>query len=54
MYFKSTIPPTISHTTLIFSKTTIFHVPVGSGNAYKSATNWSQVASRIVEDIVIE
>ena len=30
------------------------HVPIGSGDAYKSATNWSHYASKIVEDIVIE
>ena len=54
VYVKSTIPPTLHNTTNVFPTTTIIHVPIGSGNAYKSATNWSNCANRIVEDIVTE
>lgn len=53
IYLKPVIPPTLGATNAIPSGTTI-HVPVGSGEAYKSATNWSNHAKYIVEDIVIE
>ena len=53
IYCNSTIPPSLGNTSSIPSITTI-HVPIGSGNAYKSATNWSYHSERIVEDIVIE
>ena len=52
MYFNSIIPPTLNSTTAIPATTTI-HVPVGSGDAYKTATNWSSFADKIVEDIEI-
>lgn len=53
IYLKSAVPPTITSINIIPSTTTI-HVPIGSGDAYKAATNWSYHSSRIVEDIVIE
>ena len=53
IYLKPTTPPSLNGTDAIPDNTTI-HVPVGSGNAYKSATNWSYHADRIVEDIIIE
>ena len=53
IYIYSTTPPLIHLSDTILSSTTI-HVPIGSGNTYKTATNWSYHANRIVEDIVIE
>ena len=50
IYLKSTTPPTLSSTNSISDYATI-HVPIGSGDAYKNATNWSYHSSRIVEDI---
>ena len=52
MYLYSTIPPTLGSTDTIPTTTTI-HVPIGSGDAYKNATNWSSFADKIVEDIEI-
>lgn len=52
IYFKPTTPPTLGNTDAIPTTTTI-HVPVGSGEAYKNATNWSYHSDRIVEDIQI-
>lgn len=48
-------PPAIAHSSTIeiMPSTTTIHVPVGSGEAYKSATNWSTFADNIVEDIVV-
>ena len=54
MYFYPTIPPTLVDTGAISRYTTTIHVPIGSGDAYKTATNWSNFADIIVEDIVIE
>ena len=53
IYLKSTTPPTLGNIDAI-PTTTIIHVPVGSGETYKSATNWSNHASKIVEDIILE
>jgi hypothetical protein len=50
IYFNPTTPPTLGNTAVIPSHTTI-HVSIGSGDAYRNATNWSYHASRIVEDI---
>ena len=50
IYLTPIIPPSLIGTSAIPTHTTI-HVPVGSGDAYKSATNWSSLASQIVEDI---
>lgn len=52
IYLHPTTPPSLSNTDAIPNTTTI-HVPIGSGDAYKSATNWSYHSSRIVEDIEI-
>ena len=51
-HFLSTTPPTLAHTDA-FYRTTNFckiYVPVGCGNAYKNATNWSTYASQIQEE----
>ena len=53
IYLKPSTPPTLGNTYAIPSHTTI-HVPVGRGDVYKSATNWSVFSDRIVEDIVLE
>lgn len=52
IYLYPTTPPTLMGTSIPF--TTTIHVPVGSGDVYKSKTNWSAYADKIVEDIVIE
>ena len=52
VYVKSTTPPSLNGS--VFTSSPIIHVPVGSEDAYKSATNWSNYASRIVGDIVVE
>ena len=54
MYLHPTTPPTLGATNAISTATTTIHVPVGCGDAYKTATNWSAYADIIVEDIVIE
>lgn len=52
VYLYPTTPPHLSRTDSMPSMlTTMIHVPIGSGDAYKAATNWSALASRIVEDI---
>ena len=50
IYLNPTTPPSLGSTNSIPERTTI-HVPIGSGDAYKSATNWSYHSARIVEDI---
>ena len=50
VYLYSIEPPVIGGI-LNFSASAILHVPIGGGDAYKSATNWSLLASQIVEDI---
>lgn len=52
IYLNPITPPSLGSTNAIPSTTTI-HVPIGSGAAYKTATNWSYHSDRIVEDIVI-
>ena len=51
IYLHPSTPPTLGILTI--PSTTTIHVPVGSGDAYKSATNWSSFADKIVEDIEI-
>jgi hypothetical protein len=51
VYVHSMIPPTLG--TSSFPVTTIIHVPIGSGDAYRNATNWSYYSPIIVEDIVL-
>lgn len=53
IYLKSIIPPSLSSSNAIPTTTTI-HVPVGSGEAYRNATNWSYHSDKIAEDIVIQ
>ena len=52
IYLNPTTPPSLSDKNAI-PITAQIHVPIGSGDAYKSATNWSYHSSRIVEDIEI-
>ena len=52
IYLRPTTPPTLNNTSAIPTTTTI-HVPMGCGDAYKSATNWSSFSDNIVEDIEI-
>ena len=49
IYLTSTTPPSLGNIYAIPIGTTTIHVPVGSGGAYKSATNWSSLAGQIVE-----
>lgn len=53
MYLYPTTPPTLANTSAISNYTTTIHVPIGYGDAYKNATNWSSFANKIVEDIEI-
>ena len=53
MYMHPTTPPTLGNTQAISTATTTIHVPIGSGEAYRTATNWSSFADKIVEDIEI-
>ena len=46
---KPTTPPTISSNTFISSNLNKIIVPVGCGDTYKSATNWSNFADYIEE-----
>ena len=50
IYLNPTTPPPLGNTGAMPYTTTI-HVPIGSGDAYKSATNWSYHSDRIVADI---
>ena len=52
IYLRPTTPPSLGSTSAIPDTTTI-HVPIGSGDSYRSATNWSYHSDRIVEDIEI-
>lgn len=52
IYLNSTTPPTLQAKDGM-SYTATIHVPIGSGSAYRSATNWSIHSGRIVEDIEI-
>ena len=55
IYLYNTIPCVLGSGAFINTNNTfIIHVPVGSEETYKSATNWSQYADRIVGDIVLE
>ena len=53
MYLHPTTPPTLLSTISISTYTTTIHVPIGCGDAYRNATNWSSFADKIVEDIEI-
>ena len=53
IYLYPTTPPTLQNTNAISTATTTIHVPIGCGDAYKNATNWSNFADKIVEDIEI-
>ena len=47
--FEATTPPTISSRTFDESKINKIIVPAGCGETYKTATNWTTVADKIVE-----
>lgn len=55
VYMLPITPPILERDDVFTNtKTTpTIHVPIGSGDAYKSATNWSSYADQIVEDIEI-
>lgn len=54
MYIKATTPPSIDPYSIgSLSSSTIIHVPIGYGEAYKNAENWSRYSDIIIEDIVI-
>lgn len=48
IYVYSTVPPALGRYAIPSGAT--IRVPVGSGNTYKNATNWSNYSERIVED----
>ena len=49
-YFYATTPPTLeSSSSLNCSYHTKIYVPAGCGEAYKTATNWTTYADKIVE-----
>ena len=51
VYINSITPPVLG---AYFHSDVTIHIPIGCGDTYKSATNWSRYASQIVEDIVLE
>ena len=53
VYLYPTTPPTLKGMAGTLQEATI-HVPIGSGESYRSTTNWSSLADNIVEDIVVE
>ena len=53
IYLYPTTPPSLYDVSAISTATTAIHVPIGCGDAYKNATNWSSFADKIVEDIEI-
>lgn len=52
VYLETINPPSLG--TNVFDTSCTIHVPVGSEETYKSATNWSEYADKIVGDVVIE
>lgn len=48
-YIKAVTPPTLASANAFSNNSCNIYVPVGSGAAYKAATNWSSLASRIYE-----
>ena len=52
VYLNCSIPPSLGNINSM-PQNAIIHVPIGSGNAYKSATNWSYYANYIIEDVKI-
>lgn len=51
LYMHSVTPPTLGNVLAIpYNADLKIHVPVGSGQAYKTATNWSGRAAMIIED----
>ena len=60
MYVRCLVPPTLSAETAIdlvregAKENLTIHVPVGHGEIYKAATNWSAFADNIVDDLTVE
>ena len=52
IYLNPIVPPILGESPFDSTVTTI-HIPIGSGDAYKTATNWCYYSSIIVEDIEI-
>nr|WP_302829775.1 leucine-rich repeat domain-containing protein [uncultured Bacteroides sp.] len=48
-YIKATIPPTLDNSDAFNNNPCMIYVPIGCGVAYKTATNWSALSSRIQE-----
>ena len=55
VYIHAVTPPILDDNIVFrtFPTSTTIHVPIGSGDAYRTATNWSYYSARIVEDIEI-
>lgn len=53
-YVKTVNPPTLGYAGITSTSSLTIHVPIGSGDAYKAATNWSKYADKIVEDVVVK
>lgn len=49
MTILATTPPTLSDTNAISTATTTIYIPKGTLNAYQTATNWSDFASKFIE-----
>ena len=49
MTIKATTPPSLANTNAISTATTTIYIPVGTLEAYSTATNWSSFASKFVE-----
>lgn len=50
LHMQSVVPPTLGTHNSSYLKLPITFVPSGSINAYKTATNWSNIADRIFEE----
>lgn len=53
IYLKPLTPPALDNTSITIHATVKIHVPIGSGEAYRSATNWSALPNIIIEDIPV-
>lgn len=53
IFCESVTPPTLKNRYSFPPSIKTIHVPIGSGEAYKNATNWSYHSDKIVEDIEI-
>lgn len=53
IFCESVTPPALKDRYSLPPSIKTIHVPIGSGEAYKNATNWSYHSDKIVEDIEI-